>query len=89
MKDNIDQDYARKMNRDEDDEVLEGEGLEEEKKGLKDVVGKMSWHKRALYSLLPEKQKKQLEKHSEKKMGRKSVKIQTDNDLLEVSRLVF
>ncbi|KAF1748612.1 hypothetical protein GCK72_025079 [Caenorhabditis remanei] len=88
MKDNIDQEYARALNeaREEgevDEDVDPEEDPESNKKSFDAVVSRMNWSKRGLYYLLPDSQKKQLEQHSEKKMGRKSIKIQTDNDLLE------
>lgn len=90
MKDNIDQEYARALNEArEDGEVDEHVDPEEDpennKKSFDAVISRMNWSKRGLYYLLPDSQKKELAKQSEKKMGRKSIKIQTDNDLLEVS----
>lgn len=88
MKDNIDQEYARALNEArEDGEVDEHVDPEEDpennKKSFDAVISRMNWSKRGLYYLLPDSQKKQLEQHSDKKMGRKSIKVQTDNDLLE------
>lgn len=88
MKDNIDQEYARALNEArEDGEVDEHVDPEEDpennKKSFDAVISRMNWSKRGLYYLLPDSQKKQLEQHSDKKMGRRSIKIQTDNDLLE------
>lgn len=88
MKDNIDQEYARALNEArEDGEVDEHVDPEEDpennKKSFDAVISRMNWSKRGLYYLLPDSQKKELAKQSEKKMGRKSIKIQTDNDLLE------
>ncbi|CAO4386297.1 unnamed protein product [Caenorhabditis nigoni] len=88
MKDNIDQEYARALNEArEDGEVDEHVDPEEDpennKKSLDSVVSRMPWSKRGLYYLLPASQKKQLEQQSEKKMGRKSIKVQTDSELLE------
>ncbi|CAI2356130.1 unnamed protein product [Caenorhabditis sp. 36 PRJEB53466] len=88
MKDNIDQEYARALNeaREEgevDEHVDPEEDPEHNKKSFDAVVSRMNWSKRGLYYLLPDSQKKQLQQHSEKKLGRKSIKIQTDNDLLE------
>uniref|UniRef100_A0A8R1DHW1 Potassium channel domain-containing protein n=1 Tax=Caenorhabditis japonica TaxID=281687 RepID=A0A8R1DHW1_CAEJA len=88
MKDNIDQEYARALTeaREEgevDEHVDPEEDPENNKASFDAVVSRMNWSKRGLYYLLPDSQKKQLQQHSEKKMGRKSIKVQTDNDLLE------
>lgn len=88
MKDNIDQEYARALNEArEDGEVDEHVDPEEDpennKKSFDAVVSRMNWSKRGLYYLLPDSQKKQLAQHSDRKMGARSIKIQTDNDLLE------
>ncbi|EGT41586.1 CBN-TWK-18 protein [Caenorhabditis brenneri] len=88
MKDNIDQEYARALNEaredgEVDEDVDPEEDPENNKKSFDAVVSRMNWSKRGLYYLLPDSQKKQLEQHSNKKMGRKSIKVQTDNDLLE------
>ncbi|CAB3399636.1 unnamed protein product [Caenorhabditis bovis] len=89
VKSNIDEEYARALveaKEDGDvppDEEPEVEG-DQKKSTFDAVLSRMDWKKRALFYAMPEKQKKQLQKHSEKKMGRKSIKVQTDNELLDI-----
>ncbi|CAI5455102.1 unnamed protein product [Caenorhabditis angaria] len=88
VKDNIDTEYARALDEAKEDGEIEEDvdpeqDPEKNKKSFDAVLSRMDWKKRALYYAMPEKQKKQLQQHSDKAMSRKSVKCQTDNDMLE------